>query len=218
MIDLNNFDWGPTSEWFKEESTNEIFINKDYEKLFEVEEGDIVVDIGASVGEFTYSILEKKPKHCYVVEPLPIFFDTLKKNLQGNPVSFIHAAITSDKFCEITWDGYTQKTNTLTFKEFINNNRLFKIDFLKFDCEGGEYDIFKEENLDLLLNIPKIVCEIHLGNKILKEKFRIFRDNFLSNFEKYEFLSIDGHSIKWDLWNEHFIDYYSEVYLHIDNR
>jgi len=218
MIDLSNFEWGPTSDWFKEESIKEIFMRGDYEKLFEVESGDIVVDIGASVGEFTYSILHKNPKHCYVVEPLPIFFDSLKKNLEGHPVSFTNAAITSDKYCNITWDGHTQKTNTLTFKEFIEQNRLFKVDFLKFDCEGGEYDIFSEENLEFLKKTPKIVCEVHLSDGIMKEKFRNFRDNFLNHFNKFEVFSVDGHKIKWDLWNEHFIDYYQEVYFYIDNR
>jgi FkbM family methyltransferase len=218
MIDLTNFDWGPTSDWFKTESTKEIFERGDYEKVFEVEEGDIVVDIGASVGEFTYSILKKNPKHCYVVEPLPVFFDTLKKNLEGNQVSFTNAAITSDKYCNITWDGYTQETNTLTFSDFIKINRLHKIDFLKFDCEGGEYDIFSKENLEFLKKTPKIVCEVHLGNNILKSKFRYFRDNILPHFANYHVYSVDGHGIKWDLQNEHFIEYYSEVYFYIDNR
>jgi FkbM family methyltransferase len=218
MIDLTKFNWGPTSEEFKRESIEEIFHRRDYEKIFHVEPRDIVVDIGASVGEFTYSILHKNPKHCYVVEPLPIFFDTLKENLYGHPVSFTNAAITSDKFCNITWDGYTQKTNTLTFKEFIDYNRIYKIDFLKFDCEGGEYNIFSDENIEFLKTINKIVCEVHLGDKLQKEKFRNFRDNILPLFRKIYVLSIDGTNIEWDLWNEHFIEYYSEVYIHIDNR
>ena len=88
-MNLDNFDWGPTSEGFKTQVIKEIFENNDYEYCFEVEENDIVVDIGATIGEFTYKILEKKPKHCYVVEPLPVFFDTLKKNLEGNQVSDI---------------------------------------------------------------------------------------------------------------------------------
>jgi FkbM family methyltransferase len=218
MIDITKFDWGHTSEQFKELSIREIFESRDYEKILQVEENDIVVDIGSFVGEFIYSILHKKPKHCYVVEPLSIFFDTLKKNLEGHPVSFTNAAITSDKFCSIEWDGYAQKTNALTFKEFIEINRLYKIDFLKIDCEGGEYDIFLEENIDFLKTIPKIVCEIHLGDDINKEKFRNFRNNILPKFEKFHILSYDGVDIKWDLWNEHFIEYYREVYFHIDNR
>ena len=223
-MNIDNFDWGPTSEWFKIQATNEIFKVKegqtfnDYQRIFQVEEDDIVVDIGASVGEFIYSILERKPKHCYVVEPLGIFFDTLKKNLYGHPVSFTNAAITSDKFLSIVWDGHCDKTNTLTFKEFIDQNRLFKIDFLKIDCEGGEYDVFNENNLEFLLKTPKIAIEMHLGSRIQKEMFRNFRDNILEKFSKYTFQSVDGVSIDWDLWNDHFIDYYREVMLYIDNR
>jgi FkbM family methyltransferase len=217
-MNLDKFDWGPTSERFKQQVTDEIFNGtNDYEKFFEVEEGDIVVDIGATVGEFTYKILEKNPKHCYVVEPLPVFFDTLKRNLEGRQVSFTNAAITSDKYCKINWDVYAEKDNTLTFKKFIKLNRLNKFDFLKFDCEGGEYDIFSEENIEYLKTIPKIVCEMHLRTGILKEKFRYFRDNVLSNFERFQFISLDGVDINWDLKNEHFIQYYKEVYLYIKN-
>ena len=217
-MNLDNFDWGPTSEGFKGQAIREIFENNDYEYCFEVEENDIVVDIGATIGEFTYKILEKKPKHCYVVEPLPVFFDTLKKNLEGNQVSFTNAAITNDKYCNIKWDGRNSIVNTLTFKDFVAQNRLNKIDFLKVDCEGGEYDIFTEENIEFLKKVPKIVCEVHLESKILKEKFRNFRDNILPNFKNIKFMSYDFCEIMWDLYNEHFIEYYEEVYLYIDNR
>lgn len=218
-MNLENFDWGPTSETFKEQVSKEIFDGvNDYEKIFEVEEGDIVVDIGATVGEFTYKILEKKPKHCYVVEPLSVFFDTLKRNLYGHPVSFTNAAILSEKYCEISCDGNNESVNTLTFNEFIKLNRLTHIDFLKFDCEGGEYDIFSEQNIDFLKNVPKIACEMHLRTNLHKEKFRYFRDNILQNFTNFKFRSVDFADITWDLNNEHFIEYYKEVYLFIDNR
>ena len=217
-MNLDNFNWGPTSEKFKKQVLDEVFEGvNDYEKFFEVEEGDIVVDIGATVGEFTYKILEKKPKHCYVVEPVSVFFDTLKKNLHGHPVSFTNAAITKDSVCKIKWDGFDESVNTLTFNEFIRLNRLKRIDFLKFDCEGGEYDIFSEENIPFLKTIPKIVGEFHLRNGILKENFRYFRDNILSNFNNYRFMSLDGVNITWDLKNEHFIQYYKEVYIYIYN-
>ena len=101
---------------------------------------------------------------------------------------------------------------------------LDKIDFLKTDCEGGEYDIFNLGNYDFIKNnIRKIVGEWHLSDPYhpdveLSKKFRIFRDTFLVKFPNYEVFSIDGVNIKWDLWNEHFIDYYSEVIIYIDNR
>jgi hypothetical protein len=96
---------------------------------------------------------------------------------------------------------------------------LDKIDFIKTDCEGGEYDIFTQNNLEFLKkNVKKVVGEWHLRYPELKEKFRNFRDNILPHFKDYKVFSIDGVNIKWDLWNEHFIDYYTEVIIHIDNR
>jgi len=217
-MNLDNFDWGPTSEGFKIQVTKEIFDKNDYEYCFEVEENDIVVDIGATIGEFTYKILDRNPKHCYVVEPLGIFFDTLKNNLQGRQVSFTNAAITNDRYCNLEWDKQYDSVNTLTFNYFIKLNRHNNIDFLKMDCEGGEYDIFTKDNVEFLKRIPKIALEIHLSNGILKEKFRNFKDNILPNFSQYKFMSIDFVDISWDLQNEHFIQYYEEVYLYIDNR
>lgn len=223
-MNIDNFDWGPTSESFRNQAIREIFRpsknseHNIYEKLFQVEQNDIVVDIGSSVGEFPYSILNKKPKHIYVVEPLSLFFDSLKNNLEGHPVSFTNAAITSEKFITISWDGRIEKVRTLTFKEFLDQNRLSKIDFLKIDCEGGEYNVFSIENIEFLKNVPKIVLEFHLDNEILKSKFRYFRNEILPNFRNFHVYSLDGVDIKWDLNNEHFIKYYQEVMFYIDNR
>ena len=217
-MDLENFDWGVSSRFAVEVLKKEVFNSKVYEKYFSVEDGDIVVDLGATVGDFTFSILNKNPKHCYVVEPLGVFFDSLKKNLEGHQVSFSNTAISSEKYLDINWDNHLETIKPITFKEFITHNRLKKIDFLKVDCEGGEYDVFKENNIPFLLSVPKIVTEFQLTTPLNKEKFRYFRDNTLKNFSKFEVNSYDGVDIKWDLWNEHFIQYYKEVLIYIDNR
>ncbi len=107
----------------------------------------------------------------------------------------------------------------MTFKRLVELYNLEKIDFLKTDCEGGEYDIFNDENIDYIKNnIKKIVGEWHLGSPELKEKFRNFRDKYLSQFNNIEVYSVDDFNIKWDLWNDHFIEYYGEVLIYIDNR
>ena len=43
MINLDNFDWGPTSQSYKEQMMSEIFSDKKslYEYMFDVEEGDV---------------------------------------------------------------------------------------------------------------------------------------------------------------------------------
>lgn len=222
-IDQKDFDWGPMSKENKQTIIKERADNC-YQKVFQVEENDIVLDIGASVGTFTCDILGKHPKHVYCVEPSEDEFPTLVKNTIGYPVTPIMKGIASVDglsankylFGEQDW------MQAITFSTLCKLYNLKEIDFLKTDCEGGEYDIFNAKNMEFLFDhVKKIVGEFHLRTPELKEKFREFRDHFLTYFvgnrEVFVF-SIDGQDITWDLWNDHFIEYYGEVIIHMDNR
>ena len=224
---LPDFDWGwmnngtEGGDYHKYTMYDEIFVQRLYEKFFEVEEGDIVLDVGSSVGPFTKSILHKKPKHVFCVEPSESEFRTLVKNTIGYPVTHINKGL-SDKIGIVESDqlfGGEQQMESITFVKLVELYGLDKIDFIKTDCEGGEYEIFKEDNLPYIKkNVKKIVGEWHLRSEEHKIKFRWFRDNILTQFNNYNVFSVDGVDIKWDLWNEHFIEYYCEVILYIDNR
>jgi FkbM family methyltransferase len=239
-MNLINFNWGwmdkPTErtlsngkitksygQWHKDIITKEIFEEKVYEKFFTVEEDDIVMDFGASVGPFTYSILDKKPKHVYCFEPSPEEIDTLIKNTQNGFVTIINKGI-SDVEGEFEFNLFgvedgTKIAKSTTFNIIRKEFNITKIDFIKTDCEGGEYSIFNNENIFWIKeNVKKIVGEWHLDSPQKKEQFRIFRDTYLRLFPKIEVFSTDGINIKWDLWNDHFIDYYYQVIIYIDNR
>lgn len=113
-LDVKNFDWGwmddnpghmvlssqgeivSLGKFHKDAIIYEVFENNIYEKFFEVEEGDIVLDIGASNGPFTYSILHKKPKHVFCMEPSQVEFPTLVKNTIGFPVTQIDNVFVSN--------------------------------------------------------------------------------------------------------------------------
>jgi autotransporter strand-loop-strand O-heptosyltransferase len=223
-----SFDWGTQNDWYIKTINEEIFENKIYERFFEVEKGDIVLDVGASLGPFTFSILNKNPKHVFCFEPCEEEFPTLVKNTVGNPVTHIMKGIsntnnvTQNNKLFNSVDGLQTEMESITFKKFIDLYGIEKIDFLKTDCEGGEYDIFNDENYDFIKNnVKKISGEWHLNEsyyKGSKEKFRKFRDTYLKNMNNHQVFSVDGVDIKWDLWNEHFIEYYNEVIIYIDNR
>jgi autotransporter strand-loop-strand O-heptosyltransferase len=224
---LPKFDWGwmnngdNNGNYHKQAMYNEIFEQRLYEQLFEVEEGDIVLDIGSSVGPFTYSILHKKPKHVFCIEPSESEFTTLIKNTLGYPVTHINKGLSNFNGViehDQLFGGETHM-ESITFDKFIKLYGLNRIDFVKTDCEGGEYEMFKPENLDFIKkNVKKIVGEWHLRTPEHKVEFRNFRDNILTQFDNIQVFSVDGVDIKWDLWNEHFIEYYSEVIVYIDNR
>jgi len=207
---------------FKPIVEKEIFIDKIYTKLFSVSPGDIVFDIGASIGPFTYSILDKRPKHVFAFEPSYDMFKTLVLNTRKGPVTHINKgfAATEGEFnFEFAFsDDGGRKMYSTTFKKVIEDYNIKQIDFLKTDCEGGEYDIFTPENLIWIKkNIRKIVGEWHLRIPEHKEKFRAFRDLYLRMFPNHEIYSCVGENIKGGLWSDKFIEHYKEVTIYIYN-
>ena len=228
-----DFDWGKAAEneWFKGIVEKEVFEQKVYEKFFSVEDGDIVFDVGASVGPFSYTLEEKNPEKIYCFEPHKDLFQTLTKNVRSENARFINKAIGSvdgkqkltglfnEQFIETCEDENVQEVETITFKSFIEQNKIERIDFLKTDCEGGEYDIFNDENLPWIKkNVKKIVGEWHLSTPELQDKFRHFRDTYLRDFPNHEVYSFDEVNIKWSLWDDWFIEHYQAITIYIDNR
>lgn len=205
-VNFESFEWGWTDGTGLKDCIIDETVNRQvYEKFFEVEEDDIVLDVGASVGPFTYSILGKSPKEVHCIEPNES--EALSVNTRGANVKLHHFMI-----------GDADSQTTRKFKTFINSARISQIDFLKTDCEGGEYSIFNAENCAWIIkNVKKISGEWHLRTPEEKKKFREFRDLYL-RILPHQVFSVDDVNIKWDLWNDHFIDYYTEVIVYIDNR
>jgi len=226
MSNFENFDWGNTSEWYIDTIKKEFLGEKHvYSKVFDVEEDDVVLDLGASVGPFGFVNRDKKIKHLYCFEPSIEFICPLAKNTEGINRTIIPYGIGKEtKFIHDNHNIYEfgksfNFTPTVKFSDFIKKFKIEKIDFLKTDCEGGEYDVFNNDNVEWIFkNVRKITGEWHLNTVETKEKFRTFRDSYLKMFTNYKVYSVDGVNIKWDLWNEHFIEYYNEVIIHIDNR
>jgi FkbM family methyltransferase len=225
--------WGEIGqlEWFKHSIVEEIFDNDIYQKHFRVNEGDVVLDIGASCGPFTYKILDQKPSKVYCFEPHKGLFETMKHNLQGKDnVVLINKALANvdshfvtaglfDITCTETWEK-ENVAEGIRFDTFLRENDIQQVDFIKIDAEGGEYDLFSEENLPWVIkNVKKVVGEWHLSNDYLKNKFREFRDKVLVHFDKtkiHAYECVTENEISELIWDER-IFYYREIIMYIDN-
>ncbi len=227
---LDNFNWGSSQGWFKDEIRKE-FIDRggQYQVEFKVEDGDIVFDFGASIGPFTYQIKNQNPSKVVCIEPSSTLISTLIDNCQTTKLNCeifkVGVGSTSGEEVLHAYDvkegeikEILGKFPTLTFMDIVKNANVDKIDFLKTDCEGGEYNIFNDSNFWWIKeNVKKIVGEWHIAN--YKEKFKIFRDTYLRLFPKVKLYSIDMFEINKDyIFTEDFLDYYTEVIVYIDNR
>lgn len=249
----DTFDWGDSTQTFIDGVSNEIFNELHYEKLYQVKEGDVVLDLGASVGPFTWSVSDRASK-IYSFEPIQETFKVLQKNVSSfNNVIPINKALyhTSGTFnfpfdnnpgegpCEtmskeeelrIKNEGIV--VDTLSFMDFVRNYNIDKIDFIKTDTEGGEYNLFKDENINFLKNnVKTIVGEFHLLSESHKTEFRYFRDKYLTQFKNYKVYSASADTdITWSLFKDKpydsinvknlppFIDYYTLIYVYISNE
>lgn len=179
------------------------------------------MDVGASIGPFVYSLHNReipiKAKAIYAIEPLTRFFPALVKNANGT-AQIIPRALSKNKtelieFCE---DGI-EECECSTFSEIIQEYQIDHIDFLKVDCEGGEYHIFSDENINWILkHVKYCVGEWHLNSPEFKENFKTVRDSYFKIFKRVEAYSVDGIPVTWDLYNDHFLEYYTEIIMHIE--
>ncbi len=220
-MDISKFDWG----WMSGTSHQGAIISElsydIYQKVFRVEPGDIVLDLGASVGVFPFSVADSGFKHMFCFEPSSKEFPTLVKNTIGMPVTQLNMAMSERKGNLSIKGVFGEEDQTYrchSFTSFLSEYGLNNIDFMKMDIEGNEYDIFTMRNIPHILGyVRKFVGEFHLGGEN-KDRFIWFRNNILQFFDKVTVFSIDGVDITWSLHNKEFTEYYTEVIIYIDNR
>jgi len=222
-MNYENFDWGPTDKEYANLFTKENFIDRTYELLYKIKEIDVVVDIGANVGSFIYSLKDIKPKHAFCLEPSNIVFKTLEKNLEIFSCTLINKGISGvDTDYNIIKPGSDyiyhhagSMFSTIRFDTLIKDYNIETIDFLKFDCEGGEAFIFTKENSSMIKKIVKnIAGEYHIvGVPNSIENFIEFRDNYLLDLRGTEHLRVyerDGKDVTEQIFDNDFLRAYEE--------
>lgn len=151
---------------------HEIFNEEIYEnKLIRINEGDIVVDIGANYGFFSLYAEKFKPSKIISIEPSKSIFKYLDENfIHGEKIQkavsgktgvkrFLDNQVSSASSKLTDDEGY--EVEVIGINDLITSLGLEKIDFLKIDCEGDEEKIFEDITLETLDKINKLVVEFH---------------------------------------------------------
>ena len=148
---------------------------------------DNVLDIGACIGAFTLKVC-KNAGHVYAVEP--IMTEQLRKNIELNSIKNITVfdCALGEEESNINWAGRSKKTKCLSLSEIIKQCGGH-IDFLKSDCEGGEWFIKPYE----LQGIRRIEIEIHRYNK--NQEFKDFENLLKAASFNYEIKKLSDKTI-----------------------
>lgn len=196
--------------YYTKQGVQVLFVDKQYEyhsnnRHIKTEKGDVVLDCGACWGDTTlYFANEVGEKgKVYSFEFIPDNIAVFNKNMSMNknlhkkvtlvkqPISEISgekiyykddgpgSKVSNEKF-----DLFDGECETNTIDDFIKNNNLDRVDFIKMDIEGSEssaligalntiktfnpklaISIYHGPGLNDFINIPRFIDELNLGYK-----------------------------------------------------
>jgi len=193
---------------------SEIFIGACYPLAENNKDKKIIVDIGANIGFFTFYAHMKFPKSKIIsVEANPNNFKILQKNINENKLSdcvrIFNNVISSSKgkqpFYLSTnpgWSSSYKKRGSengemiylvpLSLSKLFQLNNINRVDVLKIDIEGAEYDILLND--DFLDNYPikELFVEVDKNPRDKKYTFSQLMNLLEKHFESINITNIES--------------------------
>jgi FkbM family methyltransferase len=167
-------------------------------------DANTIIDAGANIG-FTGLLLKAnspKESKVFAFEPDAYNFSQLRKNIALNPEHPVHIinkglGKTAGEFKLIiedesnrgmnkisdNADGKFETINVITLDEFAENNDLKKIDLIKIDTEGFEFNIISGAKKTIEKHRPSLFVELDDNNlrkqgSSAKELIRLLEENY----------------------------------------
>ena len=152
--------------------------------LSHLKSGDVIIDIGANEGAWTFDLLKKMPSlavHCF--EPQKLAFQKLRNNLESKRVEMINSAVAGEAGIRqlyasqsgsgdatITMNApknnrtHIEKVNCVTLDQILASND--DVVGIKIDTEGSEGDILS--NSQYLLDSRVAVIQFEFGENTVQ--------------------------------------------------
>lgn len=161
---------------------SEIYVGQVYQNALEglSRRQSVVVDIGAHIGDFTL-LASKRAKTVFAYEPEKDTLALCKKNIKVNKRENIflkNYAVCGKSGTRKLYSSSTttsssslfprkehrtyQEVQCVTLSSQIKEHKISRLDLLKLDCEGSEYEILKSLKFDHWRKINSIILEYHL--------------------------------------------------------
>ena len=148
---------------------------------FEINDSDVVIDVGAHIGLFAlFASQFCKRGKIFCFEPIKENYELLVENINSNKIKNIipfNLAVSKVSgsvkiFLNDDYSGHSMFLETNDFVivkskslfDIFSENNIQECDFLKLDCEGAEYEIINSLTSEFLNKIKKSAIEYHLAD------------------------------------------------------
>ena len=160
----------------------------------------VIFDVGGFQGNWAFDIHERYGSQVHVFEPHPVFVQEIRDRFQDNPAITIHDfALGHDKgSLTLSDDGdasssFHSAKNTVTGRikavsGFFANTDIPRIDLMKVNIEGGEYDLLPALIKDGIM--PRI--------GILQVQFHLFSKDDIHRRNAIRTMLAETHTCDWN--------------------
>lgn len=158
--------------WKLDNGDNTLRIN------YPLKSNSIVFDVGGYVGDWSWDIYKKYKCNIYIFEPVKEFYEIIKKRFSNfNKIQVLNYGLESkNRFTNIYLaDDATsiyQKSNRVEriklvgIKDALSENKVKKVDLIKLNVEGGEYEILEYLiRKNLIKNFKNVQVQFHRNVK-----------------------------------------------------
>lgn len=189
---------------------------EDSEMLYKlVSDGDIIFDVGANIGWYSNHLSKKLPNaKIYSFEPIPETHAQVKRNIELNNASNItlNNVALSDKIQTLTFfysptitgassaANITENENmvklecvTNTIDNYVNDNNIAALDFIKCDVEGAEFMVYKGGAETIKKHQPIVFTEML---RKWAAKFGYHPNDIISFFKQFGYNCYTSHDGK----------------------
>ena len=166
-------------------SVKETFLDAFYTKYgMPIQDGWTVIDIGAGIGDFSiYAAYGNPNSTIYAYEPFIDSYELLNENLRLNNIENVNPfqiaiwstdgelllddsngeplQITSRKTDVDGEQGQKKMVQAMSLLSIFEEREVEKVDLIKLDCEGAEYDVLMKAPSAVFDKIDRIIMEYH---------------------------------------------------------
>lgn len=138
-----------------------------YRLNYPLDSDSLVIDLGGYLGNYAFQLYQKYNCNIYVFEPIKSFYDQIfNKFLNINKVKVfnfglgpvdeeIEISVNGDASSIFENGGNKEKINIKNVNNFFTDYQIKKVNLLKVNIEGAEYDLLE----DMISNNLHVLCD-----------------------------------------------------------